>query len=431
MHAPGSLEDIAALSRFLLEWATEVGIPAHEHALFVERLLTLLTSCDERRLEQWEQQSWWEFSGADRRSAAYGKFLADGLTRTLVAARAREMSARTGGLILLQLLFDLTRAGGRADRVLNAPTQEAWITPWIEHLQRRGVELHAGAAVARHRVRRRRIAGVTVGRSGGAVERVSADFYVAALPVEQLRLLVTPELRRAEPALARLDRLVTRWMNGIMFYLDRDVPLVHGHAIYIDSEWALTSISQAQFWGERDLARVRGRARGGNPLGRHLGMGAARGGVPARSLPSARPRRSAPEVWGQLQDHLNDGPTPVLADPNLLSWFLDPAIEFPNPTGATNLEPLLINTAGSWADRPEARDADRQPVPRLRLRAHAHRPRDDGGRQRGGAAGGQRDPGGERLDARPLRRLEARASRRSSAPHGRSTGCAGGSSAAR
>jgi hypothetical protein len=38
----------------------------------------------------------------------------------------------------------------------------------------------------------------------------------------------------------------------------------------------------------------------------------------------------------------------------VLSWFLDPAIEFPNPSEATNAEPLLINTAGSWADRPEA-----------------------------------------------------------------------------
>ncbi len=38
----------------------------------------------------------------------------------------------------------------------------------------------------------------------------------------------------------------------------------------------------------------------------------------------------------------------------MVTWFLDPAIEFPNPTAATNLEPLLINTAGSWADRPDA-----------------------------------------------------------------------------
>src|SRR5215204_5063731 len=354
VHAPGSLEDISAVSRFLLGWATQVGIPAYEHALFVERLLTLLTSCDERRIEQWEQQSWWEFSGADRRSAAYGKFLADGLTRTLVAARAREMSARTGGLILLQLLFDLTRAGGRADRVLNAPTQEAWITPWIDHLQRRGVQLHAGAAVAGIEYANGRIAGVTVDRSGGAVERVSADFYVAALPVEQLRLLVTPELRRAEPALARLDRLVTRWMNGIMFYLGRDVPLVHGHAIFIDSAWALTSISQAQFWGGRDLAAAYGDGRVEGILSVDVSEWERPGPRTGKVAAKCSPEEIRAEVWGQLCDHLNDGTAPVLDEANVLAWFLDPAIEFPNPTEAANLEPLLINTAGSWADRPEA-----------------------------------------------------------------------------
>ena len=114
-HLPESLEDFALVSRFVLEAATSLGIPPHETAFFVERLLTLLTSCDERRLGQWELQSWWTYVGADQRSPAFRKFLADGLTRTLVAARAREMSARTGGTILLQLLFDLTRAG-RASR---------------------------------------------------------------------------------------------------------------------------------------------------------------------------------------------------------------------------------------------------------------------------------------------------------------------------
>ena len=80
--------------------ATESGIPPQELALFIERLLTLLTSCDERRLRAVGAQSWWDYIGAERRTAAFQKFLADGLTRTLVAARAREISARTGGLIL-------------------------------------------------------------------------------------------------------------------------------------------------------------------------------------------------------------------------------------------------------------------------------------------------------------------------------------------
>jgi hypothetical protein len=45
-----------------------------------------------------------------------------------------------------------------------------------------------------------------------------------------------------------------------------------------------------------------------------------------------------------------------LQDDNLLAWFLDPSIVLPNPKDVpANLEPLLINQAGSWEYRPEAR----------------------------------------------------------------------------
>ncbi|MGH2841201.1 MAG: hydroxysqualene dehydroxylase, partial [Solirubrobacteraceae bacterium] len=345
----GSREDVRALNRFLKDWSEQIGIPAADQAFFFERLLTLLTSCDERRYEQWENQSWWEFSDAEQRSAPYGKFLADGLTRTLVAARAREMSARTGGFILLQLLFDLAKLGGAADRVLNAPTSEAWIDPWVEYLRSLGVALHADAPVTGIGFDGRRITGVTAG-----AERVRADHYIAALPVEQLRLLLTPELRQADPALARLDRLVTRWMNGMMFYLDRDVQLVHGHAIYIDSAWALTSISQAQFWDGIDLADY-GDGRVEGILSVDVSEWERPGRRTGKVASKCTPQEIHEEVWGQLQDHLNDGDETLLDDANMLRSFLDPAIQFPNPTGATNLEPLLVNTAGSWADRPEAR----------------------------------------------------------------------------
>ncbi|MDQ3468578.1 MAG: hypothetical protein M3487_02205 [Actinomycetota bacterium] len=249
---------MSVVSRFLFEWTTALGIPAGEQALLMERLMTLLTSCDERRFGQWEQQSWWQFVGADRRSPAFRTFLADGLTRTLVAARAREISARTGGLILAQLLFDVTRAGGRADRVLDGPTNDVWIDPWVEHLRGLGVDLRLDCQVQGFVVDGQRIAGVTT-----PAGTVTADYYVAALPVEIMRQVAGPQLRRLEPRLAALDRLVTRWMNGVLFYLDADVPLVHGHTIYIDSEWALTSISQAQFWpsvaiGEYGDGNVRG-----------------------------------------------------------------------------------------------------------------------------------------------------------------------------
>jgi hypothetical protein len=48
-------------------------------------MLRFMASCDERRQKEYEATSWWEYIGADSRSAAYRKFLAEGLTRSLVA----------------------------------------------------------------------------------------------------------------------------------------------------------------------------------------------------------------------------------------------------------------------------------------------------------------------------------------------------------
>src|SRR5690349_24007847 len=101
----------------------------------------------------------------------------------LVAAQAHEMSARTGGYILLQLLFDLSRVGGHADRLLDAPTSEAWIDPWVAHLRGAGVDLRASTAAVGIHCSNKRISGVTV-ESGGARQTVTADHYVAAMPVE-------------------------------------------------------------------------------------------------------------------------------------------------------------------------------------------------------------------------------------------------------
>ena len=337
-HAPESLDDLAVLARFVFRAATEIGVPAVDIAWLLERLFTLLASCDERRVEQWDRQSWWEYVQADRRSEEFRRYLADGLTRTLVAARAKEMSARTGGLILVQLLLDLSRAGARADRVLDAPTSEAWISPWLTHLRSLGVEVRLGEAVEGLSVRDDRIEGATV-----AGRLVQADYYVAALPVEIMRGLLSPELRAAEPRLNGLDRLVTRWMNGIMFYLAEDLPLVRGHAIYLDSEWALTSISQRQFWRDVDVDAP-------GVLSVDVSEWQTAGSRTGKVAALCTPEEIRSEVWGQLEDHLEG----ALDGVEVTSWFLDEAIEFPNPSGATNAEPLLVNTKGSWADRPEA-----------------------------------------------------------------------------
>jgi uncharacterized protein with NAD-binding domain and iron-sulfur cluster len=351
-HFPASLGDLELGFRSLLAYATSVGIPLHEQLYFVNRLLLLLTSCEKRRFAEYEHQSWWTFSGAGNRSAGYQKFLADGLTRSLVAAKAREMSARTGGYILLQLLFDLSRPGGHADRVLNGPTNDVWIDPWLSHLRALGVDYRFEHQVQELRYEGGRVSGVTVVSHGQPFED-NADFYVAALPVEVMRLLAGDALTDAEPRLARLHRLRTRWMNGIMFYLDRDVRVTHGHTIYIDSPWALTSISQAQFWGGFELDGM-GDGRVEGILSVDISDWEQQGALHRKQAMYCSAEEVREEVWGQLTVALNDAGLAPLEESNVLAWFLDPSIVYPNPNEASNLEPLLINTAGSWDDRPEA-----------------------------------------------------------------------------
>jgi uncharacterized protein with NAD-binding domain and iron-sulfur cluster len=352
VHFPASLRDLHLAFRALFAYATDVGVPVPEQLHFADRLLLLLTSCEARRFAEYEEQSWWSFSGAESRSSGYQKFLADGLTRSLVAAKAREMSARTGGYILLQLFFDLSRPGGAADRVLNGPTNDVWIDPWLAYLRSLGVEYRTEHQVQAIHCSAGRVSGVTVVTHGEAFDD-SADFYVAALPVEVMRLLATDELKEAEPRLAGLNRLRTRWMNGVMFYLDRDVPLIPGHTIYIDSPWALTSISQAQFWPGFELEAM-GDGRVEGILSVDVSDWEREGIVHRKQAMYCSREQVREEVWAQLTGALNDAGIEVLDDANVLAWFLDPSIVYPNPNEASNLEPLLVNTVGSWSDRPDA-----------------------------------------------------------------------------
>jgi 15-cis-phytoene desaturase len=346
---PRSVEDLRA---FLMELFTPFGVPLEEVSFFVNRLLIVATSCAERRLAEYENIAWWDFISAPRMSKAYQVYLGQGLTRSLVAMRAEESSTRTVGVTQLQLLFSFISPDGVFDRLLSGPTNDVWIYPWTQHLQSLGVEFHVGSSLVGIKTDGTRIAAATVESAAGRSE-VTTDFYIAALPVEVMTALVNDDLKRAAPSLANLDKLKTRWMNGIQFYLSKDEPLVNGHVIYLNSPWALTSISQRQFWNKVDLSRY-GDGTINGILSVDISDWEAPGVVFGKPASQCSAEEIKQEVWAQLKQHLNNGGTAPIADANLVAWFLDPDIEFPNPSAATNAEPLLINTAGSLQYRPES-----------------------------------------------------------------------------
>jgi hypothetical protein len=154
----------------------------------------------------------------------------------------------------LQLFYGILVPGRVFDRLLTGPTNDVWIDPWQRICEISASLWSRMRSCASSIVQGKRIRSVSVERAG-QLEQVTADYYVCAVPVEVMQSSASPELVRAAPSLARLGELRTEWMNGIQFYVRTDQPLADGHAIYLDSNWALTSISQRQFWHGYDLSK--------------------------------------------------------------------------------------------------------------------------------------------------------------------------------
>ncbi|MFD4179974.1 FAD-dependent oxidoreductase [Rhodococcus sp. NPDC058514] len=336
------------------------SIPPHEMNVFLGQLVRFLTSSLERRDGEWEQRTWSQTLEVDGKSEAYRNVLVSALTRQLVAARPATVSTRTIGII--GQAFVLNASGmvpeyGHLDRLLNAPTNEAWIDPWADHLRALGVRFEMGQTAESLELSGGRVTAVRLRDSAGARSTVEADWFVAAMPVERATALWTPEILTADPRLELMNRLTVDWMVGIQYFLRRRIPIANGHVAYLGSPWALTSISQAQFW-RGDFAARYGDGTVADCLSVDISDWDTPGILYGRPAKACTRDEIAREVWAQMASQLNDGGTPVLRDADLASWFLDPGIAWdPALQANTNATPLLINTVGSRANRPDARTA--------------------------------------------------------------------------
>jgi 15-cis-phytoene desaturase len=125
--------------------------------------------------------------------------------------------------------------------------------------------------------------------------------------------------------------------------------------IYIDSPWALTSISQAQFWAGIDLT-TRGNGKVHGILSVDVSDWDSPGVLYGKPAMDCTKEEVVAEVIAQVRAHLAHSDSP-LGDDDIDGWFVDSDIRYPNPRQDINLEPLLVNTSGSWDLRPDAATA--------------------------------------------------------------------------
>ncbi|NRB18581.1 MAG: FAD-dependent oxidoreductase [Rhodobacteraceae bacterium] len=353
---PRNLKEVSnALQTFLYGISPRDQIAFDDIEHFAGCIWRIMTTCKERRFDEYERIGWWEFIGAENRSEAYQKFLAIGITRSLVAAKARAASTKTIGDIFMQLLFGIIAPEPASNRLLNGPTNLVWIQPWLNYLEERGVVYHFETTVTGIDCKGGRITGISAEKNGLPYQ-VTGDWYIGALPIERMAPLITKEMSDIDSSLAQLTPLArnVQWMNGIQFYLTRDVKLIDGHVIFIDSAWALTAVSQRQFWPDINFENWGdGKTRG------LLSVDISEWDYPGMNGKTARDctrQEIADEVWSQLKRSLNYDGQETLCDEDLKYWFLDPDIvnDPSDPGRMTNVEPLLVNRVNTWRLRPEA-----------------------------------------------------------------------------
>jgi 15-cis-phytoene desaturase len=348
---PKSITDWKTLLKSLFD--NHLGLSEQDVEHYVSRLWQVITSCDERRLLDYQRIAWWDFIEGDKQSEAFRRVFA-GLTRILVAAKSREANTCTIGTVGATLMLDMAMPGSSADRLLCGPTNDVWINPWLDYLQANGVEYHLQAKVDYIHCTNGQIQGAAITENGRTF-LATADYFIAALPVEVMAGLLNEDILKADPTLASIQTLSQSvdWMNGIQFYLNEDVTIIHGHVILMDSPWALTAVSQAQFWPEVMLSDYGdGQVKG--IISVDISDWQTPGILYGKPAMKCSAEEIKTEVWEQLKRSVNGQGRAELKDEQLVNWFLDSDIQFPNPSECVNLEPLLVNKINTWYLRPNA-----------------------------------------------------------------------------
>lgn len=401
VNFPKSKRDLQVLLNALRN--SKTGITDDDINSMVNKVWQLMTSCKERRMNEYERIGWWEFTYADFHTEAYREFFVGGLTRTLVAAKPRQVSTRTGGDILLQLIYQMATPGRRTDRVLNGPTNEAWLNPWYDYLtktkqvkyfhQHVADKLHCSLTV----MDEYNIIGVDVIDENGKKKTVTGDYYIMAVPVEAADAIIkkSENILIADPVLDSISDLAkdVSWMTGIQYYLNVDIPVTKGHVMIIDSPWAVTVISQPQFWKNTDLSKYgNGQVKGIISVDVSDWESVGLNGKCARECTK---EEIAQEVWCQISLGLLVDNKPIFHSDMLVACFLDRDIRMkdgsdpsdkdndidvskikdcnpelikklppkyqsdPPPVTkgdfkTVNDEPLLVNKVNTWNLRPES-----------------------------------------------------------------------------
>jgi uncharacterized protein with NAD-binding domain and iron-sulfur cluster len=349
---PSEISPALAIDTLVGLLTRETDLPPSALAHLGQSLAIYLSSCDARRLGQWENTKWTDFAGAGRFGHDYDRIVVHTFAQEIQASKTEHTSANFCAHVLEWFVYNLVGldSTGPLLRMLNLPTNEALVGPWCAELRRLGVSLRDHHELVGLEMHRGRISGARV-RAHGRTDKVDADWYVCALPVDRARRLLSSEIRKADPSLRGMDNLSTDWMNGIKFFLREYKPLPKDGLVFcVDSPFALGGASPAQAWPV-DFADTYGDGTVRDCISLIIPDWHSPGVVYGKPAKQLTPRQVARDAWEQLKAHVNGPGDPILTDAMLHSWDIDPGMKLRNGH-LVSQDTMVLPAVGEYADRP-------------------------------------------------------------------------------
>jgi uncharacterized protein with NAD-binding domain and iron-sulfur cluster len=220
------------------------------------RLLGALTACDERLEDRYGNRTFEEIF-LSRPGGGRGLLFQGLKDMSQVEYSADRVNPDVKVMLNFIEKHFLHGLPGLAWNALVGPTSDTFIEPWKQHLVGRGVTFrHDTEVVAiNYDPEANRVTSVTTrDRNTGAEEDLFADYVVSALPSDDLLSLVSRDLLRSAPSVARLEEMRRVWNNGVILYTSKKTRFLGGY--YMWHPWRVAVTTYADRWtSEFDLSR--------------------------------------------------------------------------------------------------------------------------------------------------------------------------------
>ncbi|QDK77934.1 FAD-dependent oxidoreductase [Spirosoma sp. KCTC 42546] len=239
-YATPKFRKLLVLLRILRSWQ----LNANEAIQFIRLSMDYALKSEERRATVYAGKSFADYVGLSTYSQPFQQFLTAFLD---IIVAAKPYAAAEVILSLMNKIMFPNKVAGLLStmNVMNGPTNDRFIDPWVTHLTMLGVQFHLNSSLDDVVVEAGQVSQVMINKT----EVNKADAFVLAIPYQHLRRLV-PDLQLSQ-------KRHREWSFSYQFYLraiPTDLRINQTFTLVLDSPWKLVYLIEAEpLWTNVDF----------------------------------------------------------------------------------------------------------------------------------------------------------------------------------